>query len=112
MPVFSESHVAVARAKLPERSVPGRGIAGCGARTGGNQPALDDIAQKSLRDEALSFSARQFLRLKDPPPVTLQLVELRKRSGKLLVCGGHSVLRSRFNGFYKSIALCDYKYIA
>jgi len=85
MPVRGEPEFAVARAKLPKRGKPGRSIARRRVRPCRDQPALDDLAQKSLRQQTLAIGARELFRAEDAPAAALQLVQLLERGGELLV---------------------------
>ncbi len=85
MPILAEPEFAVVRAKLPEGSEPRRGVAWCRVRTGRDQPAFDNFAQKPLRQQPLAVGSRELFRPEDMPSAALQLMKLLKRRRELLM---------------------------
>src|SRR6266478_3797263 len=99
MPVRAKARVAIEGAEFPEGGIPGCGVGQSRAWARGNQPALNHLAQKPLRDQALAILTPQLLRLEDSPAVALQFLELRKRSCELFARRGHGIFLPALRAF-------------
>src|SRR6267142_5189038 len=98
MPVIAKSALAITRAELPKRGVPGRAVPRLGFGTGGDDPALHDRTQEAVCVQTFPMNAREFVGLEDTPAVSLEGLELGEGGGEFIAWDCH-----------RRVSLCEHK---
>src|SRR5208283_2799579 len=109
VPLVAETLLAITGAEFPERRIPGCAVALARSRTGGDQPSLHHVLQKTVLHEAFTMNTAQFVRAEHTSSALLKRLEHIERFSQFLVRRRHSP--SSYLDHHKLIVLCKYKHI-